>query len=80
MTKLLRKIKSAFVPTPKKEFGWSVEDFEAAKRWAKTQNDPKNPKLSLWDTASSSNWNESSYILAKINDHLRTVLNTKSTK
>lgn len=75
MRRIVRKIKSIFVPTPTKEFGWSVQDFEAAKRWAKTQTDPNNPKQSLWSSATSSGWNESVYILAKINNHIRHLLN-----
>lgn len=73
MKKLIRKIKRGFVPTPTKEFGWSVNDFEAAKKWAKTQDNPNNPKQSLWDSCYP-NRNDSSYVLAKINDHLRPFL------
>tara|TARA_B100000900_G_scaffold324934_1_gene284646 strand:+ start:297 stop:533 length:237 start_codon:yes stop_codon:yes gene_type:complete len=76
MKKLLRKIKRTFTPLPTKEFSWSVEDFEAAKKWAKTQDDPDFPKQSLWE-ACYGNRNESSYVLAKINNHLRTLLHEK---
>ncbi len=40
MKKLIRKIKRGFVSTPTREFGWSVKDFKAAEKWAKTQDDP----------------------------------------
>ncbi len=70
MKKIVRKIKSMFVPYPTKKFGWSVEDFEAAKKWAKTQEDPTNSGRSLWEYANGSRWEESSYILAKINEQI----------
>jgi len=73
MKKLIRKIKRGFVATPTREFGWSVADFEAAKKWAKTQDDPDFPKQSLWDACYPTR-NESSYILAKINNYLRPLL------
>lgn len=75
MRRIARKIKSMFVPTPTREFSWSVRDFEAAKRWAKTQTDPNNPKQSLWAAVAGSGWDESAYILAKINEHVRPLLN-----
>lgn len=71
MRKLIRKVKSIFVPTPTREFTWSVEDFEAAKRWAKTQPHPENNKLSLWEYAQRSSFDDSSYILARINENIK---------
>ena len=59
-----------FVPAPTKKFTWSVEDFEAAKRWSKTQPHPENDKLSLWEYACRSSFDDSSYILARINEHI----------
>ena len=63
-----------FVPTPTREFGWSVEDFEAAKRWAKTQDNPDNPNQSLWDSIAGTDWDESSYIVAKVTTHMSPLL------
>ena len=74
MRRITRRIKSMFVPTPTREFSWSVEDFEAAKRWAKIQDSPDNPSESLWDSIAGTGWDESSYILAKVNNHIRPLL------
>ena len=73
MKKLIRKIKRRFVATPTREFGWSVADFEAAKKWAKTQDDPDSQDQALWDACYPTR-NESSYVLAKINNYLRPLL------
>ncbi|MBD45029.1 MAG: hypothetical protein CMC65_07400 [Flavobacteriaceae bacterium] len=70
MKKIVRKIRSWFVPTPTVPFTWSVEDFEAAKKYAKTQPHPENNKQSLWEYAQRSSFDDSSYILARINEHL----------
>lgn len=70
MKRIVRKIRSWFVPTPTIPFTWSVEDFEAAKKYAKSQPHPENDKQSLWDYAQRSSFDDSSYILARINEHL----------
>jgi hypothetical protein len=70
MRKLIRSIKSLFVSTPIAPYTWSVEDFEAAKKWAKTQSHPTDSKRSLWDYANQSSFDDSSYILARVNEHL----------
>ena len=67
MKRIVRKIKSWFIPTPTVPFTWSVEDFEAARRFAKSQPHPENNKQSLWDYAQRSSFDDSSYILARIN-------------
>ena len=71
MKKLILKIKSYFSSTPTVPFTWTVSDFEAAKKWAKSQPNPDNPKQSIWDKVNQSSWNESSYILAEINKHIK---------
>lgn len=70
MKRIVRKIRSWFVPTPTVPFTWSVEDFEAAKKYAKAQPHPENNKQSLWEYAQRSSFDDSSYILARINEHL----------
>ena len=70
MKRIIRKIKSWFVPTPTVPFTWSVEDFEAARKYAKTQPHPENNNRSLWEYAQRSSFDDSSYILARINEHL----------
>ena len=70
MKKIVRKIRSWFVPTPTVPFTWSVEDFEAARKYAKTQPHPENDNQSLWEYAQRSSFDDSSYILARINEHL----------
>jgi hypothetical protein len=70
MKKIIRKIRSWFVPTPIVPFTWSVEDFEAARKYAKTQPHPENNNQSLWEYAQRSSFDDSSYILARINEHL----------
>ena len=49
MTRVIRKIRKAFTRTPETGFTWSVEDFNRAKNWAKSEDDPDNPSRSLWD-------------------------------
>lgn len=49
MTRIIRKIRKMFTTTPEKGFEWSVEDFNRARRWAKSEQDPDNPNRSLWD-------------------------------
>ena len=70
MKRIVRKIRSWFVPTPTVPFTWSVEDFEAARKYAKTQPHPENDNQSLWEYAQRSSFDDSSYILARINEHL----------
>lgn len=70
MKRIVRKIRSWFVPTPTVPFTWSVEDFEAARKYAKTQPHPENNNQSLWEYAQRSSFDDSSYILARINEHL----------
>jgi hypothetical protein len=70
MKRIIRKLKSWFVPTPTVPFTWSVEDFEAARKYAKTQPHPENNNQSLWEYAQRSSFDDSSYILARINEHL----------
>ena len=71
MKKYLIKLKSLFTKTPEREFAWTVEDFEAAKAWAKSQPDPEDPSRTLWEKAYASNWNESAHILAEINKQIQ---------
>jgi len=71
MKKYLIKLKSLFTKTPEREFTWTVEDFEAAKKWAKSQPDPEDPSRTLWERAYVSNWNESAYILSEINKQIQ---------
>ena len=49
MTRMIRKIRKAFTRTPEVGFMWSVEDFNRAKNWAKSEDDPENTNRSLWD-------------------------------
>ena len=63
-----------------REFTWTVEDFEAAKKWAKCHPDPDNPSRTLWERAYSPNWNESAYILAEINKEIQKEIKVKEIK
>ena len=69
ITKILRKIRSWFLPKHKGAFKYSPEGFIKAKRWAKNQphpNLPDHPSQSLWDYVKS-NWIDSEYKLNEIN-------------
>ena len=79
MKKYLIKLKSLFVKSPEKEFTWTVEDFEAAKKWAKSHQDPDDPSRTIWERAYASNRNESAYILAEINKFIKNKTKDKTT-
>jgi len=69
MMKLIRLIKSWFLPKHKGAFEYSSTGFKKAKRWAKNQphpNLPDHPSISLWDYVES-NWIDSEYKLSEIN-------------
>ena len=66
MKRLFRKIARKFTAQPEAGFTWTREDFERAKRWAKSQDDPDNPKRSLWDRVYSPR-KESAEILHELN-------------
>ena len=74
------KVRSLFTDTPTRLYTWSVGDFRSARRWAKSQPDPDNKNQSLWDKVNKSGWYESEYILSKVNDHLKHILNTPKDK
>lgn len=46
------KILSFFVKKPTREFTWTVEDFELAKKWAKSKPHPFKSNKTLWDFCS----------------------------
>lgn len=77
MNKLIRKVKRAFVKVPESGFSWSVEDFENAKKWAKAQDDPDNPKRSLWKKIYSPR-KDSVDILSEINTYLKNSLEVEN--
>jgi len=79
MKKYLIKLKSLFTKTPERKFTWTVEDFEAAKKWAKSNPDPDDPSRTIWERAYASNWNESAYILAEINKFIKNKTKDKTT-
>ena len=64
--RLIRKIKRVFITPPQQEFQWSPEEFNRAKKWAKSQDDPDNPNKSLWDRVYSPRL-ESEEILHELN-------------
>ena len=69
MFKIIRKVKSWFLPIHKGEFPYSPEGFVMARRWAKNQPHPKlpdHPSQSLWNYVES-NWIDSEYKLNEIN-------------
>ena len=62
-------IRGLFTPEYEEPFGWSPEDFNKARRWARNQPHPKfpdHPKMSLWDHVSNS-YVDSEYKLFVIN-------------
>jgi hypothetical protein len=73
MKLLIAKIKRFFLrlftKRPKHKLAWTVEDFQAAKKWAKTQPHPRDPKLTYWDYLNSP-WHDSVEILAAVNQIL----------
>lgn len=75
MKKIIRKVKSMFVKTPTTPFRWYPEDWESAKKYAKTQPHPENDKESLWEYVQKSPLDDSSYVLARINEYLEELKN-----
>ena len=75
MKEIIRKVKSMFVKTPTKQFIWHPEDWEAAKKYAKSQPHPENDKESLWEYAQKSPLDDSSYVLSRINEYLEKLKN-----
>jgi|TARA_Y100000389_G_scaffold87099_1_gene83706 hypothetical protein len=75
MFKLYRKIRNWFLPKHEGPFGWSPEEFQKARRWAKSHPHPTVPQLSLWDFVNS-NHIDSEYKLNEIN---KVKQNSKST-
>ena len=45
----LLKIRGLFVQKPKRKLTWSVEDYELAKKWSKSQKHPYLKLKTLWD-------------------------------
>ena len=75
MKEIIRKVKSMFVRTPTKPFIWHPEDWETAKKYAKSQPHPENDKESLWEYAQKSPLDDSSYVLSRINEYLEKLKN-----
>jgi hypothetical protein len=66
MVKLIRKVKSWFLPVHDGEFPYSPEGFVKAKRWAKNQPHPYIKNQSLWSFVDSG-WIDSEHKLHEIN-------------
>jgi len=49
MMKFKMKIKSLFVPKPRKKLTWCCEDYVKGKNWALTQPHPFKRGKTLWD-------------------------------
>jgi hypothetical protein len=45
----LLKIRGFFVQKPTRKLTWSVEDYEFAKKWSKSQKHPYLKLKTLWD-------------------------------
>jgi len=45
----LLKIRGFFVQKPTRKLTWSVEDYELAKKWSKSQKHPYLKLKTLWD-------------------------------
>jgi len=45
----LLKIRGFFVQNPTRKLTWSVEDYELAKKWSKSQKHPYLKLKTLWD-------------------------------
>lgn len=45
----LLKIRGLFVQKPTRKLTWSVEDYELAKKWSKSQKHPYLKLKTLWD-------------------------------
>ena len=43
------KMKSLFIQKPTRKLTWSVEDYEFAKKWSKSQKHPYLKLKTLWD-------------------------------
>ena len=75
-------IRGLFTPEYEEPFGWSPEDFNKARRWARNQPHPKfpdHPRMSLWDYVSN-NWIDSEYKLHEINKRRVEKLKNKGKK
>lgn len=69
IARVKRYILSIFTKKPTIPLTWSVEDFQRAKAWAKTQPHPNNPRLSYWDYIYS-NRVDSTDVLMQVNQYL----------
>lgn len=59
------KFRSLFTENPTEGFSWTIEDFEKAKKWAKSKPHPFTPKKTLWDYCEDRD--DSVYTLHNIN-------------
>ena len=67
--KIIRRVRSWFLPKHEGKFEYSPEGFVKARRWAKNQPHPKfpdHPSYSLWDHVNN-NHIDSEYKLSEIN-------------
>jgi len=69
IAKIKRFVLGLFVKKPNVPLNWTVEDFQRAKAWAKTQPHPSNPKLTYWDYIYS-NRVDSVDVLMQVNQYL----------
>ena len=69
MLLLFRKLISLFIREPKQCFGWSVKDFNSAKRYCKYKNHPVSKDLTLWDFIYNQQ-DDSVWTLHKLNTYL----------
>jgi|LauGreDrversion4_2_1035121.scaffolds.fasta_scaffold276648_3 hypothetical protein len=69
MLVLYRRFVSLFIKEPNECFGWSVEDFNKAKRYCKYKNHPASKKLTLWDYIYNQQ-DDSVWTLHKLNTYL----------
>jgi hypothetical protein len=66
--KILMTVKSFFIKRPTKKLTWSYENYEWAKKWARTQPHPFKKNLTLWDFVYDKN--ESTYTIDNLNKFL----------
>ena len=80
--KLKRWLVGLFIINHEGPFGWSPEEFNKARRWAKNQPHlkfPSHPSYSLWDYVKA-NWIDSEWKLHEINKRRVAKLNKNKKK
>ena len=63
------KMKGLFIQKPTRKLTWSVEDYEFAKKWSKSQKHPYLKLKTLWDYCEDRY--ESVYTIQNVNNFIK---------